>query len=84
MNLNKNEHFSKVSFRNRLKKVFSSDIGVEPSLQVLGILQYACGLNFDLVLISTENPNFEMVSNYSFPDLRIMMMSQMAKMVAMT
>jgi hypothetical protein len=30
--------------RNHLKIVFSSDIGVEPSYQVLDILEYACGL----------------------------------------
>jgi hypothetical protein len=36
-------------FRSHLKKVFSSDIGVEPSIQVLNILKYACGLNLGLV-----------------------------------
>ncbi len=30
--------------RSHLKKVFSSDIGVEPSYQVLDILEYDCGL----------------------------------------
>jgi hypothetical protein len=49
--------------RNYLKKVFSSDIGVEPSSQVLDILKYACGLILGLALISTENPNFEIASN---------------------
>jgi hypothetical protein len=49
--------------RSHLKKVLSSDIGVEPSSQVLDILEYACGLILGLALISTENPNFEMVSN---------------------
>jgi hypothetical protein len=48
--------------RNYLKKVFSPDIGVEPSSQVLDILEYACGLILGLALISTENPNFEKVS----------------------
>jgi hypothetical protein len=46
-------------YRSYLKKVFSIDIGVEPSYQVLDILEYACGLIFGLALISTENPNFE-------------------------
>jgi len=49
-------------FRSHLKKVFSSDIGVEPSYQVLDILEYACGLLLGLALISTENPNFEIAS----------------------
>jgi hypothetical protein len=49
--------------RSHLKKVFSSDIGVEPSSQVLDILEYACGLILSLALISTENPNFEITSN---------------------
>jgi hypothetical protein len=40
------------------KKVFSSDICVEPSSQVLDILEYTCGLMFGLALISNENPNF--------------------------
>jgi hypothetical protein len=48
--------------RSHLKKVFSSDIGVEPSYQVLDILEYACGLILGLALISTENPNFEIAS----------------------
>jgi hypothetical protein len=39
------------------------DIGVEPSAQVLDILEYACGLILGLALISTENPNFEMASS---------------------
>ena len=46
--------------RSHLKKVFSSDIGVEASPQVLDILEYACGLILGLALFSTENPNFEM------------------------
>jgi hypothetical protein len=48
---------------SHLKKVFSPDIGVEPSYQVLDILEYACGLILGLVLISTENPNFEIASS---------------------
>jgi len=51
-----------MEFRSHLKKVFSSDIGVEPSSQVLDILEYACGMILGLALISTENPNFEMAS----------------------
>ena len=49
-------------FRRHLKKVFSSDIGVEPSYHVLDILEYDCRLILGLVLISTENPNFEIAS----------------------
>jgi hypothetical protein len=45
--------------RSYLKIVFSSDIGVEPSYQVLDILEYACGLSLGLALVSTENPNFD-------------------------
>ena len=49
--------------RSHLKKVFSSDIDVEPSSQALDIHEYACGLILSLVLISTKNPNFEMASS---------------------
>jgi hypothetical protein len=49
-----------MDIRSHLKKVFSSDIGVESSNQVLDILEYACGLILGFALISTENPNFEM------------------------
>jgi hypothetical protein len=48
--------------RSCLKKVFSADIGVEPSSQVLDIHEYACGLILGLALIPTENPNFEKAS----------------------
>jgi hypothetical protein len=56
--------------RSHRKKVFSSDIGVEPSSQLLDILEYACGLILGLAFlsrrslreISAENPNFEMAS----------------------
>jgi hypothetical protein len=48
--------------RSHLKKVFLSDICVEPSSQVLDILEYVCGLNLGLALISNKNPNFEMPS----------------------
>jgi hypothetical protein len=49
--------------RSYLKKVFSADIGVKPSAQILGILEYACGLILGLALISIENPNFEIASS---------------------
>jgi|GEM_PF-1831271 len=58
------------SARSHLKKVFSSDIGVEPSSQILDILEYACGLSLGLALISTENPNFEIASNNILPFCR--------------
>jgi hypothetical protein len=48
--------------RSYLKKVFSPNIGVEPSSQFLDILEYACGLSLGLALILNENPNFEMAS----------------------
>jgi len=52
-----------MTYRSHLKKVFSPDIGVEPSPQVLDILKYACGLSLGFALISNENPNFEIASN---------------------
>ena len=52
--------------RSHLKKVFSSDIGVEPSYQVLDILEYACGLILGLALILNENPNFEIASSFNY------------------
>ena len=48
--------------RTHFKIVFSSDIGVGASSQVLDILEYACGLILGPALISTENPNFELAS----------------------
>jgi hypothetical protein len=65
-------HLSFTFYRNHLKKVFSPDIGVEPSSQVLDILDMRvedpvnrrCGLILGLVLISTENPNFEESSRF--------------------
>jgi hypothetical protein len=51
------------NIRSHLKKVFSPDIGVEPSSQVLDILKYACGLSLGLALIANENPFFEIASN---------------------
>jgi hypothetical protein len=50
-----------------LKKVFSPDIGVEASSQILAIPEYACGLILSFALISNENPNFEMGSNSARP-----------------
>jgi len=44
-----------------------TSIGVEPSSQVLDILEYASGLTLGLVLISNENPNFEITSIKKFP-----------------
>ena len=52
--------------RSHLRKVFSSDIGVEASSQVCDILEYACGLILGSALISTENPNFEIASVVRF------------------
>jgi hypothetical protein len=51
--------------RSHLKKVFSPDIGVEASAQILDIPVYACGLSLCRALISTKNPNFEMASSCS-------------------
>jgi len=39
------------NIRSHLKKVFSPDIGVEPSSQVLNIPKYACGLRLGFALI---------------------------------
>ena len=50
-------------FRGHLKKIFLPYIGVEPSTQILDILEYACGLRFGLALISNKNPDFEIASN---------------------
>jgi hypothetical protein len=49
--------------RSYLKKVFSPGIGVESLSQILGILEYACGLILGLALISNENPNCEIASS---------------------
>jgi len=51
------------NIRSHLKKVFSPDIGVEPSSQVLNIPKYVCGLRLGFALISNENPFFETASN---------------------
>ena len=60
--------------RSHLKKVFSSDIGVEPSSQILDILEYACGLILGFALISNENPNFETASNVTITDFHILLL----------
>jgi hypothetical protein len=66
------------SVRSDLKKVFSPDIGVDASVQVLAILAYvpqgsflrgACGLTLGLALISNENPNFEMLRDSVRPEM---------------
>jgi len=49
--------------RSHLKIVFSPELGVEPSSQVLDIPAYACGLRLGLALISGKNPNFEIASS---------------------
>jgi hypothetical protein len=49
-------------FRIHLKKVFSPDIGVKPSSQVLDMIEYVCGLILGLVLISAENADVEIAS----------------------
>ncbi|MGA8181647.1 MAG: hypothetical protein WB792_16425 [Desulfobacterales bacterium] len=55
------EAISKKSFRPIRRR--RTSIGVEPSSQVLDILEYACGLILRFALISTENFNFEMASS---------------------
>jgi hypothetical protein len=57
-----------IAFSWASKKVFSPYGGVEPSYQVLDILEYDCGLILSLALISTENPNFEIASIYFSKD----------------
>jgi hypothetical protein len=49
-------------FRIHLKKVFSPDIGVKPSSQVLDMIEYVCGLILGLVPISAENADVEIAS----------------------
>ena len=48
---------------SRLKKVLWPNFCVGPLLQLLGILQYACGLKFGPALNLNQNPFFEMTSN---------------------
>jgi hypothetical protein len=60
-----------VQLRSHLKKVFSPDICVEPSPQVLDILEYACGLSLGFALISNENPNFEIASKRTTNDFLV-------------
>ncbi len=49
--------------RSYLKKIFWSNLSVEPSLQVLDILEYACGLKLGPALTLNQNLFFEMASN---------------------
>ena len=60
--------------KRHLKKVFSSNIGVEPSSQILDKLEYACGLILGFALISNENPNFEMASTVTITDFYILLL----------
>jgi hypothetical protein len=48
-----------------LKKVFWPNLRVGSSLQLLGILEYACGLNLGPALTLNQNPIFEMASTNS-------------------
>ena len=48
--------------RSYLKKVFWPNFCVGPLLQLLGILQYACGLKLRPALNLNQNPFFEMAS----------------------
>jgi len=49
--------------RSYLKKAFWPKLGVEPSRQVLDILEYACGLKLGLALTLNQNLFFEMTSS---------------------
>ena len=64
------EQASKKS-RSYRKKVFWPNLGVGSSLQVLDILEYACGLKLGPALILNQNPFFEMASNLLFIRLSI-------------
>jgi hypothetical protein len=48
--------------RTYLKKVFWPNLCVGSSFELLGILEYACGLNLVPALILNKNPIFEMAS----------------------
>jgi len=48
--------------RSHLKKIFWPKLGVGPSLQVLDILEYTCGLKLGPALILNQNLFFEMAS----------------------
>ncbi len=52
-----------ISIRSYLKNVFWPNLGVGPSLQVLEILEYVCGLKLGPALILNQNPIFEMASS---------------------
>jgi hypothetical protein len=49
--------------RSYLKNVFWPNFCVGSSFQLLGILEYACGLNLGPALILNQNPIFEMASS---------------------
>ena len=49
--------------RSYLKKVFWPNFCVGPLFQLLGILQYACGLKLGPALNLNQNPFFEMASS---------------------
>ena len=51
------------NIKSYLKNVFWPNLGVGPSLQVLEILEYVCGLKLGPALILNQNPIFEMASN---------------------
>jgi len=50
-------------FRSHLKKEFWPNLCVGASFQLLGILTYARGLNFEPALTLNQNSIFEMASN---------------------
>lgn len=50
--------------RSGLKKVFWSNIGLRPSLQILNIFRYASGLKIGPALLLNQNPFFEKVSKF--------------------
>jgi hypothetical protein len=51
-----------VKIRSYLKKVFWPNLYVGPSIQLLEILEYACGLKLGPALSLNQNPIFEMAS----------------------
>jgi hypothetical protein len=51
--------------RSYLKNAFWPNPCVRSSFQLLGILEYACGLNLGLALTLNQNPIFEMASRRS-------------------
>lgn len=51
--------------RKYFREVFSPDISVEPSSQVLDMFEHASGLILGLASISTENQNIKKASKQS-------------------